>query len=1031
MGNYFIRNYPTTETNAAAQTWGAVEDDLGVMYFPAGRKVLRYDGKSWTSFPIEGFVAPLTLAKADDGTIYIGGESQFGKMVVDSIGDVTYESLVDSLPDEIKNFGPVWSVIPHNDKVYFSSKIAVFEYSDDEVKFIPHKPFPILFKLDNRVYFNVRDTGLHYIEDGKVEFADGGESFARTSVQGGTRLNEKTLMLITGKDGITSYNAVTGEVNGSKHKIFDYSKKLLNDYIYCLTETVHGEIAIGTIYEGVYLFNRSGELVNKIDKSKGLIDNAINRMYSDHLGNLWLGTDKGIAMIELNNGFLKWDDKNGISGFVEDVVQYKEETYIASSTNIRYNKNGQFIPVEGIRAETWHLYKHSDNRLFAANSEGLYEVADHKAEKITKGGLACYYLMENSKDEIVIAGKEAVYSVNLNNYQLDTLCLVESSSRALAKDRQGNVWFSTQNNGLGVINKDKEVRRISVERGLPTPNLNAVFNFNSKLYISTKYGLYEYKEELDSIVPSCDLGEYLCKDSVGLFRFEEGLKGDFWNSIYGDASIRINHNVQKEENFQRDTAFLKRAPRKHNFSFYAIDNGVYFSNSLGLFKYDRSRIVDVDRSFKSLISGVQVGQDSIIFQGSFKGEDVALSAIQPNNKIPKLLFEDNELTFYYSTAYYIADEQIQHQYQLEGFDESWSNLNADFKKNYTNLHEGTYTFKVRAKNIYGEYSEDARYQFVILPPWYRTWYAYLSYVILSAGFIYLLIYLNGRRLKAANVKLEGIVKERTAEVVKQKEEIEEKNETITKSITYAKTIQEAILTSKEFFNSNFSDHFLLYKPKDIVSGDFYWAYKTKSNKLLWVAADCTGHGVPGAFMTMIGNSLFNEIVIERGIEDTDIILNELRDQVINTLNKELDGEDDKKMRNGMDLALCCWDLETNMMSFSGAGNPVFILRNGELEAIKGDRQPIGLHKKMKPFTKHEYQLQDGDRVYTFSDGYSDQMGGENEDRIKLKNLKAQLTQIHTYPFEKQSEHLDSYFEDWRGDMEQMDDVVVIGVEIKF
>jgi serine phosphatase RsbU (regulator of sigma subunit) len=1029
-GNYLIRNYPTTETNATAQTWGAMEDDRGVMYFPAGRKVIKYHGKHWTSFGLKGLVAPISMAKSDDGTIFIGGESEFGKMVVDSLGDIGYKSLVDSIPESLKSFGPVWSIVTSGDKVYFSSNLAVFVYEAGKVRPLPHKPFPILFKIDERVYFNVRDTGLHYIEEGKVSFAKGGEKFARNSVQGAVRLNEKVVMLITGNEGIASYNPVTGAVNESSHPLFDHAPQFRKDYIYCSTETIDGKVAIGTIYAGLYLFSKSGVLENKIDKSKGLIDNAINRMYSDRLGNLWLGTDKGIAMIELNNGIKHWDDRHGINGFVEDIEEYKGELYIGTSTHIRYNDKGVFKEVEGVKASTWHLFKHSEDRFFAANTGGLLEIVDHKA-KLLSNKVVCYYLLEWNKDTLIIAGKEGLMQFSLITNKLETLFATKSSVRAIAKGNNGEIWFSTQNHGLGKQNPDGSFSMLSVEKGLPTPNLNAVFNFNDKHYIATKYGLYEYDNEKDSIVQSCDLGAYLCKDSVGLFRFEGGLNGDYWSSIYGNASLRLNHNVKNGSVYNRDTAFLKRIPRKHSFSFYPTKTGAYFSNALGLYKYDRSAIVDVDRSYESLISYVQIGQDSIIFNGSYAGKEKVYTSEQPSSLIPRLSFEDNELTFHYSTAYYIEDKQIYHQYQLEGFDEQWSNFNQDFKKNYTNLHEGKYKFKVRAKNVYGELSKEASYEFVILPPWYRTWYAYVTYFIFSSAFIYLLIWLNGKRLRAANIKLEGIVEERTAEVVKQKEEIEVKNEMITKSITYAKTIQEAILTSAEFFSDNFHDHFLLYKPKDIVSGDFYWAYKTKSNKLLWVAADCTGHGVPGAFMTMIGNSLLNEIVIERGIEDTDVILNELRDQVIKTLNKEIDSEDDKKMRNGMDLALCCWDLETNMLTFSGAGNPVFIIRDNELETIKGDRQPIGLHKKMKPFTKHEYQLMDGDKLYTFSDGYSDQMGGENEDRIKLKNFKAELKQIHTNKLDSQMEHLDKYFENWKGNMEQMDDVVVIGVEIKF
>jgi serine phosphatase RsbU (regulator of sigma subunit) len=277
--------------------------------------------------------------------------------------------------------------------------------------------------------------------------------------------------------------------------------------------------------------------------------------------------------------------------------------------------------------------------------------------------------------------------------------------------------------------------------------------------------------------------------------------------------------------------------------------------------------------------------------------------------------------------------------------------------------------------------------------------------------------------------LEGIVTERTAEVVKQKEEIEEKNVQIMESIEYAKTIQEAILTSDEFFERVFPEHFVLFKPKDIVSGDFYWAYQTKSEKTFWVAADCTGHGVPGAFMTMIGNSLLNEIIIENGIEEVGTILDRLRDRIIQTLNKDVDLDSDEKMRNGMDISLCCWDKTTNKLFFSGANNPVFIIRNGELIELKGDKQPIGIHKRMTPFTCQEFDLLPGDQIYNFSDGYADQMGGEDEQRFKIANLKKAIVELSTLSLTEQGKKLDDIYVNWKGDVEQMDDVVLIGVKV--
>jgi tetratricopeptide (TPR) repeat protein len=277
-------------------------------------------------------------------------------------------------------------------------------------------------------------------------------------------------------------------------------------------------------------------------------------------------------------------------------------------------------------------------------------------------------------------------------------------------------------------------------------------------------------------------------------------------------------------------------------------------------------------------------------------------------------------------------------------------------------------------------------------------------------------------------KQKNIIEIQKVEVEQQRDEINEKNQLITESIEYAKTIQEAIITSHQTFKDIFTDLFILFKPKDIVSGDFYWGHKSKSNKVFWAAADCTGHGVPGAFMTMIGTSLLNEIIIEKEIEDTNLILDELRNSIIATMNKNISVESDEKIRNGMDISLCCWDLTTNELSFSGANNPIFIYRNGELIEFKPDKQPIGVYKRMTPFTKQTLQIQKGDKIYSFSDGYPDQMN-EQENRLKIANFKTLILDTAKIKTADQKIIFEATYEKWKGNYDQIDDVVLIGVEI--
>lgn len=277
------------------------------------------------------------------------------------------------------------------------------------------------------------------------------------------------------------------------------------------------------------------------------------------------------------------------------------------------------------------------------------------------------------------------------------------------------------------------------------------------------------------------------------------------------------------------------------------------------------------------------------------------------------------------------------------------------------------------------------------------------------------------------LNLEEKVRERTIEVVKQKEIIEEKNKHITDSIIYAKRIQQAILPPEETLTSYLKNAFVLYKPKDIVSGDFYWIER-KENKILFAVVDCTGHGVPGAFMSIIGFNGLNQIVNEYNITQPAEILNHLNKIITNTLKQRAE---ESKIRDGMDISVCSIDMQTNTLQYAGANNPIFIVRNNEVLEIKADKQPIGnfVGENEFRFTNKEIPLQPNDNLYLFSDGYADQFGGPKGKKLKYSSFRKLLLENHKKPMQVQKQMLDFMFEEWRGELEQIDDVCVIGVKI--
>jgi len=260
----------------------------------------------------------------------------------------------------------------------------------------------------------------------------------------------------------------------------------------------------------------------------------------------------------------------------------------------------------------------------------------------------------------------------------------------------------------------------------------------------------------------------------------------------------------------------------------------------------------------------------------------------------------------------------------------------------------------------------------------------------------------------------------------QRDEISTQKNELTDSIEYASRIQSSLIPGSELFKKSFSDYFILNKPKDIVSGDFYWI-SVKDSKTIVAVTDCTGHGVPGAFMSMLGISFFNEIVNEKNIVQPNLILNNLRDMVIKSLAQS--GGDNKTM-DGMDIALITVDIGKHTLQYSGAHNPLILIRNNNLSEIRGDRMPVGSYLITDiPFTNHEIEIKANDSIYLFSDGYKDQSGWRNNKKLKHNRFLEYLLSIQNVPMKAQKILLENNLKNWMGDLEQIDDILVVGVQI--
>lgn len=296
------------------------------------------------------------------------------------------------------------------------------------------------------------------------------------------------------------------------------------------------------------------------------------------------------------------------------------------------------------------------------------------------------------------------------------------------------------------------------------------------------------------------------------------------------------------------------------------------------------------------------------------------------------------------------------------------------------------------------------------------------------GFVLMLllagVILNGYRNKK---KSNEIIVRQKHEVEIQKDIIELKSKEVVDSINYAKRIQVAILPPQNIINEHLQDSFVLYMPKDIVSGDFYWI-EPWGTKILFAVVDCTGHGVPGALMSIIGYNLLGKAVNELGLSRPALILNSLSKGIGKTL-RQTGG--DSEVKDGMDIAICSLDKKTNVLEYAGAYNPMYIIREGKLIEIHSDKIPIGTYMdgELKNYTNHEIQLQKGDTVYLFTDGYADQFGGEKGKKFKYKAMQQMFMSFEGKQMDEQKKILQSNIEKWKGNLEQVDDILIMGVRV--
>jgi len=805
---------------------------------------------------------------------------------------------------------------------------------------------------------------------------------------------------------------------------FKEVSELNNANIQWLLEDNGNNLWVCTFGKGIFKFKKDPaskelyEYVNNYNQTNGLGDNYIKNAFQDHEGNIWFATySNGLTTI-MDEAFVfyKYNPTDILSLAVDP-----KEMWLGSRNALIYVKNNTTeptvlgsrngIPTDAITALTlsddntlWIGTQHSGIfKMTGSNSRPQrFFSSDNSVENTTNK-----LLYHNNVLWAATNGGLFAFDIRtgkiIEKYSTDT-DLPHNKINDVYIDSKGNVWVATKGHGLYSVSSKNHIK---IDGGSEIEFTAITEDKNGNLWACT-YG--------DGVFG-------FMKDSVINLTEKKGLKSDYGYSIITDeeGSIWVGHRL----------GISRIQPSTLRVIAYSTEIGILGDcNPLAVNKDDQGNIR----------WGTTNGIILYNFQ-SYKQQQ----KIPPPVNITSVRISDKEYDFdkpivlpygkyririEFVGIHFRSPNSVRYQYKLDGWDMAWSDFTDANYAYYPRLEDGKYKFLVRAINAEGLSNEaPVELSITIMPPlWKRWWFIGLSIISLIA-LLYLYIKYRERKQRKFQEYLERLLEERTREVMQQKEVIELKNRDITDSITYAQRIQNSILPSIKKLQELFSGSFIFYQPKDIVSGDFYWFDKISDNKFIIVCGDSTGHGVPGALMSMIGTTLIKDICNRPDVIYPSDILIKLDEEMRSTLNQNFEHAESS---DGMDLIACEIDLQTYKVTIASAMRPVILFRNGEQIYVSGSKSSIGgivYKNEYKNFENQSYQLSRGDLIYMFSDGYPDQFGGPLGKKFKMVRLRNLLEDIHDMPMEEQYYQIKNNFNLWRGQYEQVDDVLFMGIRL--
>ncbi len=778
----FIQNYGQQDHKHGVQNWGVIQDQKGRVYIANTSGVLVFDGHYWNRIPLSNGNTARSMDMDENGRIYVGGVGDLGYLAPDSLGGLSFHSLAHLIPKESREiYLDALHTLVTDDGVFSVAQRMVFHYNNGEIKTFEMGeggPYNRSWEINGKFYTHRPGSGLYTYQNGELVLVPGGEmaKMPDSAASGLLPYNGDELLFIDYQGAIIIFGEEGGRTE--QNALFENLKVVLSKaFVSSIVELPEGGYAFNSENGGVIITDEQFNIKFTIDKSHGLFNDSAKSGFVDKQGNYWVATNTGISYLILSSPFTVTNEKQGLDNGLISLTVKGEKLFIGTSWGVKYEDGNKFTQIPNTRLEVWDLDV-VNNQLYASAGDALQRVTlDGTIEEVKKAEPWGMLSLKN------YPGKHILHC-----YQYNLLLMKEVSgklvfdkfiegyvgnARVVVEDKRGYLWIANGRSPITSLQLNAaqdsaiNVREYGTANGLPTDEMHEVLRYESEdglgFLVLSGNTYYEYIPEKDAFQlyqPLAEIAEGYKRES-----FTQTKDG----TIYTAANGRKVRYVKTETGYSLDTmGFGKINHLPFQDTYEMSDSTIMYLTSEGLMQFHPDWVKREVKPYHTVISSVISGDE--VLHG---GYDYSQQFQENGNGLE---YKNNSLRFSFSSLFFEEADRNVFSYQLEGYDKGWSEWTTEAYKEYTNLNEGNYTFRVRSRNLYGQIGEEATFSFRVFPPWYRSTLAFGSYVLLAIFVIWTIVRAYTHRLIKEKEKLERIVEERTQEIATQAKELRSSNE---------------------------------------------------------------------------------------------------------------------------------------------------------------------------------------------------------------------------------------------------------------